>query len=63
MFIILHDEEDGREIIINPKKVESVDGSRVYFQGYAYAVKESYEEIKEKLKKWYMQKLEGKNHD
>ena len=48
-FIILHLADDKKEVIVNPKAIESVCGSNVLFHGYSYQVKESYEEIKKAL--------------
>ena len=48
-FIILHFADDEKEVIVNPKAIESVCGSNVLFHGYSYQVKESYEEIKKAL--------------
>ena len=39
----------NKEVIVNPKAIESVCGSNVLFHGYSYQVKESYEEIKKAL--------------
>ena len=50
MFIILH-RENGKELMINVKNIESVTGSYVNFKEYSYTVQESYEEIKEAIKK------------
>ena len=50
MFIILH-RENGAEVMINVRNIESVTGSYVNFKEYSYTVKESYEEIKEAMKK------------
>ena len=50
MFIILH-EKSGDEVIINVKYIESVYKSFVCFQNNSYQVQESYEEIKEAIKK------------
>ena len=51
MFIILHEEKSGDEVIINVRYIESVYKSFVCFQNNSYQVKESYEEIKEAMKK------------
>ena len=50
MFIILH-EKSGEEVIINVKYIESVYGSFVCFQNNSYEVQESYDEIKQAMKK------------
>ena len=50
MFIILH-EKSGDELIINIKYIESVYKSFVCFQNNSYQVQESYDEIKEAIKK------------
>ena len=50
MFIILH-EKSGDEVIINVKYIESVYKSFVCFQNNSYQVQESYDEIKEAMKK------------
>ena len=42
LFIILHLADDEKEVIVNPKAIESVCGSNVLFHGYSYRVKESY---------------------
>ena len=49
VFIVVHDCQTGNEIMINPRAIESIHGSRIFFQGYAYEVKESYAEIKDAM--------------
>lgn len=52
MFIILHNKRDGNEILINIRRIESVYKNYVLFPDENYAeVQESYEEIKEAIKK------------
>ena len=51
MFIILHRTENGEEVMINVRSIESVTGSYVNFKEYSYTVQESYDEIKEAIKK------------
>ena len=50
MFIILH-RDNGKEVMINVRNIESVTGSYVNFKEYSYTVQESYDEIKEAMKK------------
>ena len=49
VFIVLHDYDTGNEVMINPRAIESVNGSQINFSSYAYLVKESYAEIKEAM--------------
>ena len=52
MFIILHNKKDGNEMLINIRLIESVYKNYVNFLGDNYAeVQESYDEIKEAMKK------------
>ena len=48
-FIILHDADTGCELMLNPKAIEMIEGSRISFQQYAVIVKEDYTEIKRML--------------
>lgn len=50
MFIILHDDYDGDEVLINVKFIQAVNKHKVYLTFGVYTVKESYEEIKKKIK-------------
>lgn len=51
IFIILHSKSDGSEIMINPYAIESVRCNVVNLHEHYYEVSESYEEIKEAIKK------------
>ena len=52
MFIILHNKKDGNEMLINIRLIESVYKNYVNFSGDNYTeVQESYDEIKEAMKK------------
>ena len=57
IFIILHDHETGKEIMINPKSIEMIKGNKILLQGHGTYVKESYDEIKKIL----MQALQTNN--
>lgn len=63
VFIVLHSESDGSEIMINPFAIESVRGNSVNLHEHYYDVRESYEEIKklieEKLKIVYLNIVYG----
>lgn len=50
MFIILHDDFDGDEVLINVKLIQAVNKNKVYLTFGTYTVKESYEEIKQRIK-------------
>ena len=46
VFIVMHDYKTGEELMINPRAIESIEGSWIKFDSYAYCVNESYKEIK-----------------
>lgn len=46
IFILLHDYETGKEIMINPKSIEMIKGNKILLQGHGTYVKENYDEIK-----------------
>jgi uncharacterized protein YlzI (FlbEa/FlbD family) len=51
IFIILHSKLDNAEIMINPYAIESIRCNVVNLHEHYYEVSESYEEIKEAIKK------------
>lgn len=50
MFVEVHDYYDGRPILVDFNKAETIDNKQITFQGYAINVQESYEELKAMLK-------------